>query len=161
MFQDRLWCFDVQPRETPIIDYDLFAPVYDTYGDEIVNVVEEIDYETLVPIFDTYDEPVEDVFVESFVKDLVALAPEFYVEFAFQVVSGDCVVPCCFPKLMLESRTTRILEGENDTSRAITFDPFREPFKEEVVVVLCSSSRRPVPKPPWPATTPLRLAELS
>ena len=60
-----------------------------------------------------------------------------------------CVVPCCLPKLMLESRTTRILEGENDTSQASTFDPFREPFKEEDVVALCSSSRRPAPKPPW------------
>ena len=45
MFQDLQWssisnwCFDEHTREPPIIDYDLVAPVYDTYGDEVENVV--------------------------------------------------------------------------------------------------------------------------
>ena len=93
---------------------------------------------------------------ESFFVEPIALSTLVYstgiphvAQLVVQVVDSACVVPCCLPKLMLESRTTRILEGENDTSLASTFDPFREPFKEEDVVALCSSSRRPAPKPPW------------
>ena len=169
-FEDELF---VQVPDDVIeeVDYEALAPIFDTYDEPVDDVLVESfveDLDALPPMFDVEIEveaiaPVTDCVAESalhlgesFFVEPVVLFPHVYstgiplvAQLIFQVVDSACVVPCCRPKLMLESRTTRILEGENDTSRASTFDPFREPFKEEDVVALCSSSRRPAPKPPW------------